>query len=626
MTPPTVIDDDDIPCLCVGTIIWEQDGARLARIAGSSTCYELNESAAAILSSIDGRASVADIVSAQRSRFEDATDRIGSEVLAMLRDLIDLQLIALTQPDTGRCTLPLAAGLEAWMIDAVYRGSLRVEVGPRVIEIRTNHQPIAVAIGEALGGLYTASTPDEVLTLTAVEPGPTAHAGARPLAHLHLGLPPDEVSLARSTDPVALVPALMQALAGFRHDPEAEVRLRARAYVGHRQALLFERSFFRPWFPAIDRVAGRLGLRPSPAAPIVEMATGCLLVPEPLVGAPTDQGCAVRPGRYTIASIEVAGVRRRRAHVLTSGSPASLIEVDGGAMTESLMRQVARLLSGEASMSLVRRGFSPRHLEHLIQARVGETASRPAVRPSWSGTWAERLDGPGPIPVSLLSAATQAPPFRGGHVVVRTAGSLQAGRRSVHDRALAEPHEDRGHLPLACPWCLCAPRPGDLDITLDASPAQGYGESVSTGLTLAALEAAIVGGESVLDVGTGSGVLAIAAARLGASRVVAIDLHPNALEGARRNVRRAQLEGIIEVTRKPIERIRSSFDLVITNLTEPELAVIVGPLVARVRSGGRLVTGSVGAGPDTAKWPALLGLERSHEEGGWTVLTLRRDG
>jgi ribosomal protein L11 methyltransferase len=92
-----------------------------------------------------------------------------------------------------------------------------------------------------------------------------------------------------------------------------------------------------------------------------------------------------------------------------------------------------------------------------------------------------------------------------------------------------------------------APRPKDLLIELDPGMAFGSGLHPTTRLCLEALEDYVRPGQAVLDVGTGSGILSIAAARLGAARVLALDTDPLAVQIARENVALNRVEAVVQV-------------------------------------------------------------------------------
>lgn len=109
-------------------------------------------------------------------------------------------------------------------------------------------------------------------------------------------------------------------------------------------------------------------------------------------------------------------------------------------------------------------------------------------------------------------------------------------------------------------WETYEPREDELIIELDPGMAFGTGTHPTTALCLRTLENAIRGGETLIDVGTGSGILAIGAVKLGASRVLALDLDPIAVSSATENIALNGLQDVIEVRRSDLLGILSEGD------------------------------------------------------------------
>jgi ribosomal protein L11 methyltransferase len=180
-------------------------------------------------------------------------------------------------------------------------------------------------------------------------------------------------------------------------------------------------------------------------------------------------------------------------------------------------------------------------------------------------------------------------------------------------RAFAEPIRV-GRLTVVPAWL---PRPDDADLVVEVDPglAFGMGSHPTTRLALAALQDETRPGDAVLDLGCGSGVLAIAAARLGAGRVLGVDIDDEALAATAANAARNGVD--VEVAR----RVEGAFDLVVANIsaaTLVELAPMVRGLAPRL-----LLTGML-AGQE----PAVAAEHPGHrvtaidEDEGWVLLRL----
>lgn len=177
-----------------------------------------------------------------------------------------------------------------------------------------------------------------------------------------------------------------------------------------------------------------------------------------------------------------------------------------------------------------------------------------------------------------------------------------------------------GGITVAPPWDI----PHDDTLTLVIQPSMGFGTGhhATTRLCLAALQRLDLRGADVLDVGTGSGVLAIAAARLGASHVLAIDDDPDAMESARENV---ALNPGADVTLGTVDLRQTQLrpvDLVLANLTGGLLVSAAATLLAMSRNrlilSGFLLTEA----PEVRAAFAERTIEHEGQEDEWGCLTL----
>jgi ribosomal protein L11 methyltransferase len=146
-----------------------------------------------------------------------------------------------------------------------------------------------------------------------------------------------------------------------------------------------------------------------------------------------------------------------------------------------------------------------------------------------------------------------------------------------------------GALTIAPPWDVGVGSGFSRTIVIQPSMGFGTGHHATTRLCLAALQQLDLRGRSVIDVGTGSGVLAIAARRLGATGVLAIDDDPDAIAAAEANVRLNQESRIaLEIADFRSAKI-GQFDLVTANLTGALLIASADRLESLAIPGGRLI-------------------------------------
>lgn len=127
-------------------------------------------------------------------------------------------------------------------------------------------------------------------------------------------------------------------------------------------------------------------------------------------------------------------------------------------------------------------------------------------------------------------------------------------------------------------------------VKLDPGLAFGTGSHPTTRLVLSFLEKSVGGGERVLDYGCGSGILAIAAAKLGAGRIGATDIDAGALETAAAN---ALANGVAIDLRAPQDLGPGSYDIVVANILAQPLIVLAPLLAARTAPGGRIALSGI---------------------------------
>jgi ribosomal protein L11 methyltransferase len=170
-------------------------------------------------------------------------------------------------------------------------------------------------------------------------------------------------------------------------------------------------------------------------------------------------------------------------------------------------------------------------------------------------------------------------------------------------------------------WCD-PPDPGAIVIRLDPGQAFGTGAHPTTKLCLRWMAENIAGGESVLDYGCGSGILAIAAAKLGAAAVSGFDIDPVAVTTARDNATRngVQASFLIPGTKLPW----AAWDISLANILARPLQMLA-PLLARAtRGGGSLVLAGIRA-PEApvvmAAYQPWFEMGVHAEEEGWLCLT-----
>lgn len=189
------------------------------------------------------------------------------------------------------------------------------------------------------------------------------------------------------------------------------------------------------------------------------------------------------------------------------------------------------------------------------------------------------------------------------------------------------------HLVIKPTWEAYHPGPDEKVIEMDPGMAFGTGHHASTKLALEFVEALFhetkKTPETVLDVGTGTGILAMAAALFGAREVLAIDNDPEAVVVAEENILRNGLASTIKADGVDLKDIPQQFDLVIANIIHDTLIELAANLAAHLTQNGKLIMAGILTGPQTDNIRAAynaLGLKHleTKSEGEWSALLFKQ--
>jgi len=179
-------------------------------------------------------------------------------------------------------------------------------------------------------------------------------------------------------------------------------------------------------------------------------------------------------------------------------------------------------------------------------------------------------------------------------------------------------------------WITAATPPGMVEVVLDPGMAFGTGTHPTTSLCLAGLSDLLASrpGAAVLDVGTGSGLLAIAAARLGARRVAGNDDDPVAVRVAREN---AALNGVApDLNGRDVGEQQGPFDVILANILANTLCDLAPAIAAQLAPGGvALLSGILAPQEEVVRAAYLAAGLRPHPDGDrreseWSLLALEK--
>lgn len=188
-------------------------------------------------------------------------------------------------------------------------------------------------------------------------------------------------------------------------------------------------------------------------------------------------------------------------------------------------------------------------------------------------------------------------------------------------------------------WEDYTPGPGEQIIELDPGMAFGTGTHPTTSLCLRTLESIIQDGDEVIDVGTGSGILAIGACRLGASKVLALDLDPVAVSSATENTRLNRLENQIQVVESDLlsvlkgegsaeVKVKLPVRVVVANILAEIILLFIEDVYQALASGGYYIASGIYKNKEQAVQEALIAagfeLERTARDEDWVAFVARK--
>ncbi|WP_314620942.1 50S ribosomal protein L11 methyltransferase [uncultured Selenomonas sp.] len=169
---------------------------------------------------------------------------------------------------------------------------------------------------------------------------------------------------------------------------------------------------------------------------------------------------------------------------------------------------------------------------------------------------------------------------------------------------------------------------GEIVVELDPGAAFGTGQHATTALCIRTLEGLVEPGMTVFDVGTGSGVLSIVAAKLGAARVEAVDFDPVAVRVAEENVRQNGVQEVVRTGRSDLLRsVEGKADLIIANIIADIIVRLFGEVGGSLAAGGRMLLSGIIEDRlnDVLEAAALHGfvVEKVEREKGWAAVIVK---
>jgi ribosomal protein L11 methyltransferase len=158
---------------------------------------------------------------------------------------------------------------------------------------------------------------------------------------------------------------------------------------------------------------------------------------------------------------------------------------------------------------------------------------------------------------------------------------------------------------------------GELVITMDPGMAFGTGHHATTSLTLEFIQETLAGngGQRLLDVGTGTGILGMAALLFGAANVLGLDNDPEAVSAAEENVRRNSLQDHMQISLAPLASLKEQYGIVVANIVHDVLISMADDLTRLTADGGTLILSGILAGEQVVNITSVFTAKGFHVSG-----------